>query len=208
MSMKRARYTISNAKGQAGPILLVLGLVIGLMVVSFVGKYIKDTAGQAMTKGKQESDQLHKVISGRLEITSIYPTVDNLKNGFCGDPNLCELSSTNVNAAKLLLQIKNSGDNTIRASQLWGMSLYINEVPLANATGWGITQGFDTPWNPKDTKTIALNIDCGTLADRPDGLMSIRIMPSVGSLATADITCEACCKRQPDYHAECLELCK
>lgn len=161
-----------------------------------------------MTKGKQESDQLHKVISGRLEISSIYPTEDNLQNDFCDNPNLCELSSTNPNGAKLLLQIKNSGDNTIRASQLWGMRLYVNEAPLANATGWGITQGFNTPWNPKDTKTIALDIDCSTLAERPDGLMSIRIMPSVGSLATADITCEACCQRQPSHHSECIELCQ
>jgi len=180
------------------------------MVVSFVGKYIKDTAGQAMTKGKQESDQLHKVISGRLEISSIYPTEDVLKNGFCGMAanNLCELTTTSPNAAKLVLQIKNSGDNTIRASQLWGMRLYVNEAPLANATDWGITKGFNTPWNPKDTKTVAMNIDCAKLAERPDGLMSIRIMPSVGSLATADITCEACCQRQSSHHAECLELCK
>ena len=208
--MKRSGDILDNNKGQAGPILLVLGLVIGLMVVSFVGKYIKDTSGQAMTKGKQESDQLHKVISGRLEISSIYPTEDPLQNGFCGSTteNECELSSTNPNGAKLLLQIKNSGDNTIRASQLWGMSLYVNEAPLANGTEWGITLGFNTPWNPKDTKVVALNIDCSTLADRPDGLMSIRIMPSVGSLATADITCEACCQRQPGFHAECMERCQ
>ncbi len=207
--MKRARDIQDNTKGQAGPILLVLGLVIGLMVVSFVGKYIKDTAGQAMTKGKQESDQLHKVISGRLEITSIYPSEDPSFNGFCGSVanNDCELSSENPNVAKLLLQIKNSGDNTIRASQLWSMSLYVNEAPLANASDWGVTHGFNTPWNPKDTKTVALNIDCAKLAERPDGLMSIRVMPGVGSLATADITCEACCKRQSSFHSECMELC-
>ena len=208
----------SAKRGQAGPILLVLVLVIGLMVVAFVGKYIKDTASEAMTKGKKETTAMDKELSTQLEVTAIYPTNEYLKNGFCGataSANECELGSTNVNGAKLILEVKNGGKNPIRANQLWDMKLYANDVPLANETEWGITVDFNKAWAAGGTKNFVLSKDCSDLADLPGGSLSIRVTPPVGSGATVEITCEDCCKMQPPqgtappvrYNDECAATC-
>ncbi|MDP7078364.1 MAG: hypothetical protein QF415_00635 [Candidatus Undinarchaeales archaeon] len=197
----------SAKKGQAGPILLVLVLVIGLMVVAFVGKYIKDTASEAMTKGKKETTAMDKELSTQLEVTAIYPTVDNLKNGFCGDPNLCELSTTNVNGAKLILEVKNGGKNPIRANQLWDMKLYANDVPLANSTEWGISENFDKAWAAGGTKNFVLKKGCGDLANLPGGSLNLKVTPPVGSGATVEITCEKCCNMQPTKQEDCAAKC-
>ena len=197
----------SAKRGQAGPILLVLVLVIGLMVVAFVGKYIKDTASEAMTKGKKETTAMDKELSTQLEVTAIYPTVDNLKNGFCGDPNLCELSTTNVNGAKLILEVKNGGKNPIRANQLWDMKLYANDVPLANSTEWGISENFDKAWAAGGTKNFVLKKGCGDLANLPGGSLNLKVTPPVGSGATVEITCEKCCNMQPTKQEDCASKC-
>ena len=200
----------SAKRGQAGPILLVLVLVIGLMVVAFVGKYIKDTASEAMTKGKKETTAMDKELSTQLEVTAIYPTVEYLKNGFCGESasaNNCELGSTNVNGARLILEVKNGGKNPIRANQLWDMKLYANDVPLANSSEWGISENFDKAWAAGGTKNFVLSKKCGDLANLPGGSLNLKVTPPVGSGATVEITCEKCCNMQPSFQGDCAATC-
>ena len=187
----------------------MLVLVIGLMVVAFVGKYIKDTASEAMTKGKKETTAMDKELSTQLEVTAIYPTVDYLKNGFCGSAseNNCELTTTNVNGAKLILEVKNGGKNPIRANQLWDMKLYANDVPIANETEWGITSDFNKAWAAGGTKNFVLAKACGDLANLPGGSLNLKVTPPVGSGATVEITCEKCCNMQPSKQGECAATC-
>jgi len=189
------------------PILLVLVLVIGLMVVAFVGKYAKDTTSDAMTKGKKESANLDKELGTHLTITAIFPTVDNLKNGFCGDPNLCELTSTNVNGAKLVLEVKNSGKKPLRANQLWDMKVYANDVPLTNQTEWGVTQGHDSVWQPSTTKNIVIDRSCSNLIGLPEDALTIVVRPQAGTSGIIELTCEQCCAMQPSRQLDCAEKC-
>ena len=211
----------SAKKGQAGPILLVLVLVIGLMVVAFVGKYIKDTASEAMTKGKKETTAMDKELSTQLEITAIFPTSDPAKNGYCGSisDNKCELTPEDPNVAKLVLEVKNGGKNPIRANQLLDMKLYANDVPLAKdpfadeaptyaeGTEWSITENYDSAWAAGGTKNFVLTKGCGDLANLPGGSLNLKVTPPVGSGATVEITCEKCCNMQSAEQGACAATC-
>jgi len=191
------------------PILLVLVLVIGLMVVAFVGKYAKDTTSDAMNKGKKEAGNLDKELGTHLTVTAIYPTIDYLKNGFCGtaSDNKCELSTTNINGAKLVLQVKNSGKKPLRANQLWDMKIYVNDVPLSNQTEWGVTQGYDTIWQPSTTKDFVINKDCSDLIGLPEDSFTVVVRPQAGTSGIIELTCEQCCAMQSSRQLECAEEC-
>jgi hypothetical protein len=192
------------------PILLVLVLVIGLMVVAFVGKYAKDTTSDAMTKGKKEAGNLDKELGTHLTITAIYPTVDYLKNGFCGESasaNNCELTATNVNGAKLVIEVKNSGKKPLRANQLWDMKIYANDVPLSNQTEWGVSQEYDTVWQPSTTKNVVIDRTCANLIGLPGDSLTIVVRPQAGTSGIIELTCEQCCAMQPAQQLECAEKC-
>ena len=223
MGMERVRWR-KRTRGQSvgAPILLVLVLVIGLMVVAFVGKYAKDTTSDAMTKGKKESASLDKELGTHLMITAIFPTTDPAKNGYCGSisDNACELTSEDVNVAKLVVEVKNAGKKPLRANQLWDMKVYANDVPLtmdvlddggapthAADTEWGVTQEYNTIWQPSATKNVVIDRDCSDLIGLPGDALTIVVRPQAGTSGIIELTCERCCAMQPAQQLECAETC-
>jgi hypothetical protein len=198
--------------------MVVLTLVIGLMVVAFAGKYIKDTVQDAMTSGKKQTTEMGKELDTQLDITSVFPVAIGAKdatnpslpyNGLCmsGSNNLCTLSSTSPAKARLVVEAKNSGKNPIRANQFWDLKVYINDVPATNATDWGISQDYNEAWKTGGTKNIVLKYNCEDIASM-GGTLRVKVQPPAGTGGTAEISCEECCKRSPSFQTQCATKCK
>lgn len=147
-----------------------------------------------------------------LVITAVFPTDDLLRNGFCSNDDtmeydLCELSYINPNGAKLIVELQNRGPGTIHPDRFWDMKLEVNDMSLENGTEWGITEDWMTDWEALKYRNIVLRYSCADIAAMPGAGIKLRVQPPVGKGATAELSCETCCARQPSFRDECADLC-
>ena len=193
---REMRYTDANEQRLIISMILPNGFKLSHQMVD--GSYELDTPPPDQPQGTS------------LEVTALYPRVDSSKHPFCnpdGLGNRCELSKSNVNGARIIIEVKNSGAVPIEPDDFDGIKMYINDVPLQAGKEW-LFPLHPFSWLGGSARDLYLDRTCGDIALMAGGRMEIRVDPPLGIGTTAEISCLKCCNMQPSFQSECALTCE
>ena len=186
-------------RGQSQPIIIVLLLVVGLMVAGSVGVYLKRMASDDLNDVEKSKDQFKEALDTKLDVIAAYGTKDTVgprANVFCSEG--CEASDASM---RVVLLIKNTGENTIYRSQYENLKIYMNEKPLSNGTEYRLDETKDLTRGAQ--MNVPLNITCSQVGETLEHRAEFKVGPPKGTPGVGIVDCTACCGEEE----RCLTAC-
>jgi len=187
-------------RGQNQPVILVLVLVIGLIVTTYVGGDLIETVGEGLRSFWKSFSGEKQALETRIEVITVYGSVD--VTGPRANPYCAAGCSPDDASLRLVLKIKNTGEHDIKRGHYDKLKVYMGGVPLDNGTGYRLDHTVDL--GKRDgMMDIPLNVTCEQVGGSTDSAVTFEVRPPKGQVGSIEVVCAECCGE----HTSCLTAC-